>query len=61
MYKWPLLVSGIVFLLIALVHLLRMLSRVEITIGNFTVPQWFSWGAFVTTALLAAWMFYSAR
>lgn len=61
MHKLPLMVSGVVFLLIAVVHLVRMISRVEINIGKFPVPQWFSWGAFVTTTLLATWMFYAAR
>lgn len=47
------LVVGTVFLIVALVHLLRALMGWEILIGGFIVPLWASWLAFVVAGTLS--------
>ncbi len=49
-------VSGVIFLVVALLHLLRLLLKWDAVIGGWTVPTWFSGvGVFV-----AGWLAYSA-
>lgn len=35
-------VTGVIFLLVGLLHILRALQGWILTIGDFTVPSWFS-------------------
>ena len=37
------LVTGILFLLGALVHIVRLLLGVHVTIGSIVIPFWISW------------------
>ena len=46
-------VSGAIFLLIAALHLCRLIWRWEALIGGWHVPLWFSWAAVVFFACLA--------
>lgn len=55
-----LLVSGVVFLLVALLHLLRALNGWELQYGPWTVPMWVSWGGTVGPVLLSVWAFLLA-
>lgn len=42
----------IIFTLVALAHLLRLLTGTEVLVGNYSVPQWISVaGAIVPTAI----------
>jgi len=50
-------VAGIIFLLVSMLHLLRFIFKVRVTIGKFTVPIWFSVAAFIVTFLLSYWIF----
>lgn len=47
------LVAGLVFLLVAVVHLLRLLLKWSVIFNGWTVPMWVSWGAVVIAAFLA--------
>lgn len=46
------LVVGVIFLLIALLHALRILSGWEAVIGEWEVPMWLSWVALVVSGYL---------
>lgn len=46
-------VAGVVFLLVALVHALRLIYGWTAIINGWTVPQWVSWAAVVVGSLLA--------
>jgi hypothetical protein len=35
--------SGIIFLVVALVHLWRAIAGIDLTIGSTMVPMWLSW------------------
>ncbi len=50
-------VSGVVFVLVALAHLLRVVAGMSVQIDDYVVPMYISWVAFVLAAALAAWAF----
>ncbi|MBP7056437.1 MAG: hypothetical protein KBB52_06270 [Candidatus Omnitrophica bacterium] len=56
-----LIVAGMIFLVVSLVHLSRLVLRVEVKVGNFTVPVWLSIICILGPLGLALWMFASAR
>jgi uncharacterized membrane protein len=46
------LVAGIIFTLIAILHLLRIIYSWEAVIAGWAVPQWVSWVALVISGYL---------
>jgi len=50
-------VAGIIFLLISLMHLLRLAFREQAIKAGFTEPAWFSILCFIFPLLLSLWMF----
>ncbi len=46
-------VSGVIFLLIAVLHALRIAYGWSAQIGGWTVPLWLSWAALVIAGYLA--------
>jgi len=60
-YAWAqyyaLVVCGIAFLILALVHLLRVIYRMDVTIGEWKVQMWVSYAAFIISLALSLWMF----
>jgi len=57
MEKTALLTAGIIFLVVFILHLLRALFRIEVKIGNYIVPIWFSVVGFIIPLILSLWMF----
>ena len=53
--------AGLVFSVVCIGHLLRLVFRLKITIGNFTVPLWFSFFGVLFSGTLAVWMISLAR
>jgi len=47
------LVAGVIFVVVALFHLVRIFMEWTIVIGNWSVPMWVSWIAFVVAGGLA--------
>ncbi len=56
-----LLFSGMLFVLVALAHLLRVINGWPVTAGPWTVPLWMSWIGTLLPAALALWAFRLAR
>ncbi len=54
-------VSAIIFLIVAVLHLLRFIFKIGVRIGNYTVPLWFSIPGFVFPFLLGLWLFVSCK
>jgi hypothetical protein len=52
-------VSGLVFLLVAVGHTVRALRGMNILLGLHRIPIWGSWVAAAGAALLAIWAFSS--
>ncbi len=60
-YKNYCCVSGIVFSVVALAHLLRIINTMSIHVDDYMVPMWVSWIGLIVTAGLAAWAFRASR
>ena len=48
---------GVIFLLVSFLHLLRLIFRIKVMVGKFTVPVWFSAVGFIIPLLLSFWIF----
>ncbi len=46
------LISGVIFLLIAILHVLRIVYAWDAVIGGWEVPKWISWVAIAVGAYL---------
>jgi hypothetical protein len=49
--------AGILFGLAALVHLARLFCPFPVTIGHFSIPEWWSYGGFIIFGLLSVYLF----
>ncbi|MCX5711713.1 MAG: hypothetical protein NTY47_01400 [Candidatus Omnitrophica bacterium] len=54
--KIALRISGVIFGLVALLHLARLIFRVEIIAGGVSIPMWLSAVGFVVAGGLTVWM-----
>jgi uncharacterized membrane protein YozB (DUF420 family) len=50
-------VSGVIFGLIAIMHLLRLAYSAKVTIGDRAIPMWVSVLGFVIPLCLSLWIF----
>ena len=48
-----LLVTAVIFSLIALLHLVRIIFGWSVMLASWSVPMWLSWGALIVTGALA--------
>ncbi len=54
-------VAGVVFLLVSILHLVRVIFGWEVVIAHFTVPHFYSGIAAVIAFSLSLWMFKSVK
>ena len=54
-------VSGALFSLVALAHLLRIVYAMSIQVDEYVVPMFFSWVGFILPAALGFWAFRISR
>ena len=54
-------VSGVLFALVALAHLLRIVYGMSIIVDDFVVPMLVSWIGLVVPGALALWAFRISR
>lgn len=59
--KLALKVAGGIFLVIALLHLVRLVMKVQVTIAHFPVPFWVSTIGFLLAIGLALGMFMAMK
>jgi len=59
-WKTYCLVSGVLFTLVAIAHLLRIVNGLPVQVGEFNVPMAASWIGLVVPAALALWAFRAA-
>lgn len=50
-------VSGVLFSLVAIAHLLRIVFGMPVYVDEYAVPMLFSWIGFIVPAALAFWAF----
>jgi hypothetical protein len=55
------LIAAVVFLVIAVFHLLRLTSHWVIMVNSFTVPEWVSIPGFFVAAFLAVMLWQDGR
>jgi hypothetical protein len=55
------LVAGVVFAIVALLHLLRVALGWQVVIGEFSVPMWFSWIGIIVAPTLSYFGLRNAR
>ena len=47
-------IAGIIFLIVAILHLIRAIAGWQILIGeSFVIPLWISWAGFIVAGILA--------
>ena len=54
-------VSGVLFAVIAVAQAVRALSQWPVHVGGFDVPVWVSWVAMVVAGSLCVWAFRSGH
>jgi hypothetical protein len=54
-------VSGLLFALVALAHLIRIINGMSVQVDNYAVPMLASWIGLVVPAGLAIWAFRLTR
>ncbi len=54
-------VAGVIFLLVGIMHLLRLVFKVSVIVAGFTVPLWFSVLGVIFPLSLSLWMFKSVK
>ncbi|SDP44204.1 hypothetical protein [Desulforhopalus singaporensis] len=50
-------ISGTIFGIVAILHLLRLANGWQVVLGTWTVPMWVSWGGALVPAVLCGWAF----
>ena len=50
-----LLISGVIFGLVAVLHLLRVVNGWSLVVGTWSAPMWASWAGTVVPAVLSVW------
>ena len=61
MQKAALYTSGAVFAVVAVAHVVRLITGLEIVVGGAILPMWVSFLGALIAALLAVWMVVAAR
>lgn len=59
-HKLPLVVAGVIFSVMAILHLLRLFIGWNIVLGTFMVPVWWSGIGLIIAGGLAFWMLKAA-
>lgn len=49
-------VAAVIFALVALAHLVRVVGRIPVTFGNWSIAMWPSWVAIVIAVAMAVWL-----
>ena len=55
------LIAAIIFLLMAVVHVYRLLTHFQVIVGSHAIPQSVSWIAILVTGGLSVMLFREAR
>jgi len=56
--KGYLVISGIFFGVVSVLHLIRVLFHVPVQIGTWQAPFAISWGGFIGAGILCVWAFW---
>jgi hypothetical protein len=56
-----LIAAGVVFILVSLLHLVRLITKFEITVSKKVIPLWVNVIGLLVAGFLAFWMFAAAK
>jgi hypothetical protein len=56
-----LIAAGVVFTIVAIMHLVRLVTKLQVIVAGGEIPAYASIGGFLVAGLLAAWMFAAAK
>ena len=56
-----LITAGVIFAIVALLHLARLITKFEIAVAKKVLPLWVNVIGLLVAGLLALWMFAAAR
>jgi hypothetical protein len=59
--KSYLMISGVIFGLVAIAHLARLIYHLPVQFGEWTAPMWPSGAGLVVTGILSLWAFSLLR
>ncbi|MGA2066668.1 MAG: hypothetical protein ABSG86_16955 [Thermoguttaceae bacterium] len=51
-------ISGVIFLIVTVLHALRLVYKVPVQIGDRPLPDWSSWAGAVGAGILCIWAFW---
>ena len=57
----PLCIAGLIFVLVALTHLVRIIYDIKIEVAGNAIPMHLSYLGFVVALSLSAWMFLACK
>lgn len=49
-------ITGSIFGVVSILHLLRILTGISILIGGWLLPMWVNWMGFLATGFLCIWL-----
>ena len=49
-------IAAVIFLLVCVLHIVRLIFRIKVTIGGFVVPLWFSLIGVLVSLSLSLWI-----
>jgi uncharacterized integral membrane protein len=55
-----LIVAGAIFIIVAILHLIRLILKLHVTFGQWEVPMFISMVGLILAGVLGLWMFTSA-
>jgi len=55
------LLAMLLFILVAIAHLLRLVNGIEVTVGGWDVPEWVSVGGVIVPAAIAYMLWRESR
>ncbi len=56
-----LIVAGVIFTLVAAIHLFRVATKFQLVVAGREIPVWANVGGVAIAGLLAIWMFAAAK
>jgi hypothetical protein len=51
-------ITGFIFFVVAVLHVLRIATEVPILIAGWLMPIWVNWMGFVATGIISGWLWW---
>jgi energy-coupling factor transporter transmembrane protein EcfT len=54
-------IAGIIFFLVAILHLLRIITGAPVVVSGWLLPIWVNWMGMIFTGFLSVWFWWISR